>query len=226
MEKTKIDAREFTYRTIEEKILSGEFKSGGKITSETKIAQELGVSRMTVREAIEKMVALNILTRKQGGGTYVNDISPSVYLNSLIPMMLLEADNYIEILEFRLILEVQSAALCAQRADDETLEEIKYYYEKMIEYRDDHDKFTEADMMFHMKIAEGTKNSIIIKINSVLKNILDYHQKELYKTLGPRGGMMEHELIVNALLARDSELSSLYMRRHIERTIKEVSSTN
>jgi len=226
MDHNKVSASDLVYKTIEEKIFSGEWQPSTKITSEIQLSKDLNVSRMSVREAIEKMVALNLLTKKHGEGTYVNELTPSVYLNSLIPMITLEQVNYLEILEFRRILEVESVRLCTERADDETIQRLEGYYQDMIKYQNDPESFAVADMNFHMTVAEGAGNTIIEKVNKVLKNLLAYHQKGLYNTLGPSGGLKEHLLILNAIKERDTELSVLYMRRHIERAINELKEQN
>jgi DNA-binding FadR family transcriptional regulator len=209
-------------QSIQERIINGEWKPGKKITSETKLAQELNVSRVSVREAIEKLVTLNIVTKKQGGGTYVNDLSPSVYLHSILPMLILDRDNYLEILEFRLIIEPETARLCAQRCDEKIIGELEEIYENMKSFSQDIDKFAEEDLKFHIKISEGAKNLLIIKINNLLKDILEYHQKTIYKSLGPKGGIHDHKLILEAIKNRDSNLALIYSRKHAERTIKEL----
>lgn len=213
---------DIVFKNIEEKILSGEWTPGTKIMSEPQLAKELNVSRVSVREAIEKMVALDILKKVQGGGTYVNDITPSTYFNSLIPMILLTKDNYLEILEFRLLIEVESTRLCALRCSDLLIEELEKCYSNMIEYKDDMDKFTLEDLRFHILIMEGSNNSLLIKVYNVLMNLLEYHHKRLFKNLGPSGGIADHGKILEALKIRDPELSSLFVKRHLERTIKDV----
>lgn len=222
MKSERMHVSEYVFKKIEEKILDGEWTPGNKIMSEIQLAKELEVSRMSVREAIEKMVALNILTKKQGEGTYVNSLSPSIYLTSLLPMITLEPDNYLEILEFRLIIEVESAKLCAERHEEETVKDLLKWYDQMKQCKEDYEEFTKADMNFHMTIAEGTKNSLVIKVNKVLRSLLNYHQKFLYKTLGPVGGLKEHKYILEAIISRDAELSGLYMKRHLERTIRDI----
>ncbi|WML36720.1 FadR/GntR family transcriptional regulator [Clostridium sp. OS1-26] len=210
------------FKIIEEKIFSGEWKPGTKIMSEPQLAKELNVSRVSVREAIEKMSALNLIIKRQGEGTFVNDLTPSVYLNSLIPMITLDKDNYIDILEFRLITEVETAKLCAQKCTPELIEELEQCYERMVEHQKDMNKFTEEDLNFHMSIAKGSNNPLIIKINEILRNLMEYHQVSLYKTLGPSGGIKEHRLILDAIKNRDSELVAIFIRRHIQRTINDL----
>ncbi|MBS4538669.1 FadR family transcriptional regulator [Clostridium sp. D2Q-11] len=218
----KKNVSQVVFDTIEGKIISGEWKSGTKITSEPQLAKELQVSRMSVREAIEKLVALGILTKKRGEGTFVNELKPSVYLNSLIPMITLDRDDFLEILEFRLIVEVESIRLFVKKANNQDIIELRKYYDEMVKYKDDPVKFAESDTSFHMKIAEGTKNSLIKKVNSVLKKLLDYHQQGLYENLGPKGGLIEHKKILESIEKRDEELSVLFMKRHIERTINDL----
>ncbi|MCB2305715.1 FadR family transcriptional regulator [Clostridium estertheticum] len=210
------------FNVIQEKIISGEYKPGMKIMSELKLAEELQVSRVSVREAIEKMSAVNIVSKRRGGGTFVNDLKPSVYLNSLIPMITLGQDNYNDILEFRLIIESEAAGLCAQRCSDDLVNEIEECYNNMIKYQDDFEKFTEEDLNFHMKIVEGSNSPLIIKVNEILKNLLRAHQKLLYNNLGPSGGLSEHKLILEAIKNRDSQLAKLFAKRHIERTIRDI----
>lgn len=210
------------FKIIEEKIFSGEWKPGTKIMSEPQLAKELNVSRVSVREAIEKMSALNLIIKRQGEGTFVNDLTPSVYLNSLIPMITLDKDNYIDILEFRLITEVETAKLCAQKCTPELIEELEQCYERMVEHQKNMNKFTGEDLNFHMGIAKGSNNPLIIKISEILRNLMEYHQVSLYKTLGPSGGIKEHRLILDAIKNRDSELVGIFIRRHIQRTINDL----
>ena len=217
-----IRASDKVFNKIQEKIISGEWTPGMKVMSELKLAKELQVSRVSVREAIEKMAAVNLVTKRQGEGTFVNELKPSLYLNSLIPMISLDKDNYTDILEFRLIIESEASKLCAERCTDDLIKEIEHCYNNMIEYKNDFDKFTEEDLNFHMKIVEGSNSPLIIKVNEVLKNLLAYHQKLLYKNLGPSGGISEHKLILEAIKNRDSELAKLFAKRHIERTIKDL----
>jgi len=213
---------ETVYEAIEEKLLNEEWTPGMKIDSENHLAKRLGVSRMSVREAIEKMVALNILTKKKGGGTYVNEITPSTYLNGLLPMILLKKDNLLDVLEFRRMIEVDSAKLCAERCDEDTLRNLEEMYRVMMENPNNTPEFAYADYRFHMEIAKGTKNSMVVKINSLLTDLWKHQQKELNQYLGSEGGIEDHRKILGALTARDGELAAIYMRRHIERTISDI----
>ncbi|MCC5910375.1 MAG: FadR family transcriptional regulator [Clostridiaceae bacterium] len=218
----KINTSEIVYKTIEEKIFNKEWTPGMKIASENQLSQDLGVSRMSVREAIEKMVALNILTKKQGEGTFVNELSPSIYLNSLIPMILLNKDNLLDVLEFRKVIEVDSAELCAERCDEKTIKNLEECFQIMCENKNQSPEFVQADYQFHMEIAKGVKNSLITKVSSILTDIWKFQQKEINRYLGPSGGLQEHGKILDAIKGRDAELAAVFMERHILRTYDEI----
>lgn len=222
MEHKKQNTSDIVYKFIEQKILNQEWKPSTKIASENQLAQDLGVSRISVREAIEKMVALNVLSKKQGEGTFVNELSASIYLNGLIPMILLDKDNLIDILEFRMVMEVDSARLCAERCDEEDVELLEECYKEMCIYKDDPENFSFSDYNFHMAVAKGTGNSLIIKVNSILTDLWKFHQIKLNKYLGPKGGLQEHRKILDAIKDHDAELAALFMKRHIERTLNEI----
>lgn len=218
----KLNASDKVYKIIEQKILSQEWTPGMKIASENKLSKELGVSRMSVREAMEKLVALNVLTKRQGEGTFINDLNPSIYLNGLIPMILLDKDNLIDILEFRSILEVDSTRLCAERCSHEDILYLEKCYEKMVKNKNNSEEFYLADYKFHMGIAKATKNTLIIKINSIMTDLLIFHQKEIHQYLGPQGGLKEHIKILDAIKNRDCELAALFMKRHIQSTLNRI----
>ncbi|MGL1893992.1 MAG: FadR family transcriptional regulator [Spirochaetaceae bacterium] len=219
---TKKNISNIAYEYIEKKILSNEWTSGMKISSENKMVTELGISRVSVREAIEKLVTLNVLTKKKGGGTFVNDLSPSMYLNGLLSMILIDSDNLLDILVFRKIIETESAELCAENCDQDLLTELEQCYENMKKFIDDKEKFYFNDFKFHYCIAKGTHNSMIIKINTILTDLLKHHQKELNLHLGSHSGIIDHEKILDAIKNRDPEMAGLFMKRHLTRTINEI----
>lgn len=222
----KKNASKLAYEYIEKKILEKEWVSGMKISSENQLVTELGISRASVREAIEKLVALSVLTKKKGGGTFVNDLSPSMYLNGLLPMILIDSDNLVDILVFRKIIETESAVLCAKNCDQEIIDEMEQSYENMKKYRDNPEEFYINDFNYHYCIAKGTKNTMLLKINSILTDLLKHHQKELNLYLGSESGIKDHGKILEAIKDRDSELAGIYMKRHLNRTIDEIMSIN
>lgn len=219
MEKT-FRVNELVYNTIIEKILNKEWLPGMKIASENQLAQNLSVSRMSVREAIEKLAAQGILTKKKGEGTFVNQLTPSIQLNNLIPNMVLDVANILEIHEFREFFEVGSTELCAQRCSPELIEKMQATYDTMCRVNQISQEYAEADFEFHRLIGIGSGNSLIIRLNEIMMNLLMLQQKKTNEYLGPAGGLAEHKKILEAIRNRDAEVAGLYMKRHIRLTIE------
>src|SRR5665648_248222 len=109
------------YEQIRDLIFRGQLKPGEQIMPERELAQALGVSRPTVREAIKQLVTMGLLEHRQGQGTYVRSISDQRDLNPLAAMIEGHSPTLEELLEVRMGLEGQAVTLAAQRATSEDL---------------------------------------------------------------------------------------------------------
>jgi len=207
---------------IKERIIDKTWQPGDKITPELHLVEELGVSRMSVREAIEKLVAMNILTKKRGGGTFVNEIKPSDYMDELLPLLMIGKIDYSQVLEFRSAIDVLATRLFIERADDTLLGDLKKCYREMVENKDDRDKFFELDMEFHKIICKGAENPILYKVIEMIFSIMKAEAGDEYHKLTPDERIAEHGKILTAIKDRDIELAQLYMKRHLERTLKDL----
>lgn len=222
-EKMKLSDK--VYDKILLEISNGTWKPGMKISSENELAKNLGVARVSVREAVGKLEALGILEKNHGQGTFVSQLKTSIYYNSLIPMIILDVDknSAIEVLEFRLLTDVESARLCALKCNEEDIKKIKYCYEQMKNNTHDKDKFSDFDIQFHMAITYGAKNGIIQKVHEILFDVLKLHQKKsAYKGGEPSSALKYHKKIMDSIMERDPEMAGIFMRRHIEYTIERI----
>lgn len=215
---------ERTFEYIKDKIAKGAWATGVKIPSEHELSKELGVSRATIRSAISKLATMEILIKKQGDGTYVNSTKPEMFFNELLPNLVLNQYSSVDILEFREIIEPECIKLFIENYDENEIKNLKKYYRIMKENelsRESHE-YALADLQFHMTIARGSKNSIVIKIMEILNDILASYQLEANKQIGPRTGTQEHSGIIDAIEAKDVELASLLMKRHIQRSKTDI----
>jgi Transcriptional regulators len=147
---------------LKEQITSGVWKLNAKIPTETVLAEQLGVGRNTVREAVRALTHAGLLECRQGDGTYVRAT------NELSGVMLrrLRAAEQLEILEVRRALEIESARLAAARrteADVEMLRTALIEREKAWAERDS-EAFVETDLAFHMTVVEATHNRVLIDL--------------------------------------------------------------
>ena len=212
------------FNYVQEKILTGEWDVGDKITPEISLSKELGVSRSVVREAIKKFVALNILSRTQGGGTYVNNLTPNIYFNDIIPNISLNLDGYLEILEVRKALDPLAVSVAMANNCSILTAELIPIVEKMMEYKDSSKEFHEWDMEFHKKIAECTDNELMTRLYEIISQLLKIHGRRNIENGNNENQdrLEEHIKILNAIRENDVETAKIFSIRHVESSINEV----
>lgn len=189
-----------------------------KIMTENQLSAELNVSRVAVREAIENLVGLGILTKKRGAGTFVNNIDSTVYMNSLKQILFLTNSEVIYILDYRIYFEYANMRMFMNNCTEDDICQLEHYFSEMKKNINNSEEFGLADFNFHHVIINGTKNPIVIKISYILFNILKELQPILYKKIGPKIGMEYHESILKAIKSGDAKIAALYMKKHIETT--------
>jgi len=204
------------YDYIMEKILSKEWKPQTKIMSENQLAAELNVSRISVREALEKLCAFGILVKKQGFGTVVNDITPSILLQNLVPIIVLNQNGIQDIIQFRIHFEIGNIEMFMKNYDEAVVAELRHQYEQMVLNAHNPELFNLYDFHFHNTIALGTKNPIVISISEILNSILKYNITQFFEHVGPEVAIHYHKAILEAIENKDTELACLMMKRHLE----------
>lgn len=205
---------------VQEKILTGEWDIGDKITPEISLSKELGVSRSVVREAIKKFVALNILSRTQGGGTYVNNLTPNIYFNDIIPNISLQLDGYLEILEVRKALDPLAVSMAMRNNSSVLIGELIPIVENMMKYKDSNKEFYEWDMKFHQKVAECTDNELMSRLYEIISQLIRVHGRRnshLHRDNNEK--LEEHIRILNAIREKDIETAKIFAARHIEKSL-------
>ncbi|WP_019631681.1 FadR/GntR family transcriptional regulator [Actinomadura atramentaria] len=164
-------------------IASAAWPLGGKIPPEPVLAEQLGVGRNTVREAVRALTHAGLLEGRQGDGTYViatSELSGAVRRR-------LETAELIEILEVRRGLEVEAARLAAARRTDADVAAIA----DALARRDlawaarDHDAFVDADLAFHTAVVEATHNRVLTDL------YLDF-SAALRQSIGAVGVELDH----------------------------------
>jgi DNA-binding FadR family transcriptional regulator len=176
---------------LKEQITSGSWQMNGKIPTETVLAEQLGVGRNTVREAVRALTHAGLLECRQGDGTYVRATSE---LSGAMLRRLKQAEQ-LEILEVRRALEVEAARLAATRRTDEDILHIEAAL-------DDPDLFVEADLAFHMAVAHATHNLVLIDLyedfSAALRASITAAGTSLNKSYIP------HDSIARAIAAGDA----------------------
>ncbi len=200
------------------KIQDGVWIPGSKIYTEEQICDELGVSRIAVRQALGRLSALSVLTKQQGSGTYVNKFEDA----SLAGMVYYPAtvERFLTVLEFRKQFDAYNAELYAKNASDEEIKKLEENYVEMVDSVSDSIKFQRLENDFHQMIADGTHNAIVHQISVTMTELLIRYQMLQYDNIGPDNSIKWHERILEALKLRDAEMAKLCVKIHLENSIQ------
>lgn len=199
------DIREQVFEELLNQITSGAWKPGEKIPSENELTKALNVSRITIREAIQKLAAMDLVESYHGKGTYVKEFTTSNYLKSLTPMILLSRDDLKYIIEYRRILEVGIIELFMKNVNDKYIKRLENDLMNMIAYKHDLNKYQQYDMDFHITLYEMTHNPFIIKVTNMIRDILDSEMKTAITDKGAEAGITFHTNILNFIKQNDIE---------------------
>jgi DNA-binding FadR family transcriptional regulator len=204
---------------LRDQILRRTWPPGSKIPSENDLCQTMGVSRVSIREGIQQLASLGIVETRHGEGTFVRELDGQVQFNALIPQLILEDIDILHVLEYRRIVEKGAAALAAERATEQDLAEMQAVYDQMVQAHDNAVEFARADLEFHLVLAKATGNPVIIKVNNILRSILEVSMENIVNKLGMEDGLHYHRLIIEAIRARDTQAAESIMQEHVDRTI-------
>ncbi|OUM93945.1 MAG: GntR family transcriptional regulator [Firmicutes bacterium ZCTH02-B6] len=195
--------RELVFEAIREAIITGHLKPGERLM-EIQLAEELGVSRTPVREAIRKLEQEGFVVMVPRKGAYVADISMK---------------DIAEVFEIRGALEGLAAELAAERATEEQLERLERLLVEIGECieRQDVDGMIEKDTAFHDLLFSASHNERLVQILSLLREqIQRFRSRTLARVERMKVALEEHKAIVEALGRRDSELARSLAEAHIE----------
>lgn len=215
------NATDMVFDFITNKIRQDEWRPNMKIWSEQKLCDHLQVSRIAVRQAIEKFTTMNVLRKKQGAGTFINDIKDISLMGLTFVSFDISAVNHL--LEFRKILEPSSIQLFIERATDEDIGKLEESFVKMKECQNDSKEYYHYDYQFHSIIANGTKNPYIIKVYEIFKEYFEMHQQILTDSVGPSSGIYWHDQILHFIKEKNTELAVAFSRQHVEHSMRKYS---
>lgn len=216
----KVNISDQVYEQLREQLINGVWKQGDKIPSENELVALFNVSRVTVRQALSKLITLGLLETKLGEGTYVKEINPGVYMKEMIPYIILNKESIREVLEFRLVIETETAGMAANRITDKDIARLERCLERMNNFKDQLDNYVYEDLHFHMIIAKSTKNSLIIQVNNIVREIIRGTIKNVTEEIGSEVGLKYHKLLIDSFKLRDAEMAKNMMREHLQQAVE------
>jgi GntR family transcriptional repressor for pyruvate dehydrogenase complex len=209
---------------VETRILSGELNPGDKLPPERELAKQFGVSRTAVREAIKALTLKGLIAVYPGRGTFVVD-STSMAVRHSIDMLIKvgKKDGITALVEIREILEPEIAALAATRADPEQIATLQDAVDMMEDCMDDPSAFVEADLDFHLALAQATNNALIPALIDSLVDLLREHRLRSATVPGAlERGQPFHKMILDAVKQKDPDMARETMRAHLSQIRDEI----
>jgi GntR family transcriptional repressor for pyruvate dehydrogenase complex len=201
-------------------IASGEMLPGSRLPPEAELAELLGTSRNTVREAVRALVTARVLDVRRGDGTFVTSLRPELLLAGIgAAADLLQDDFTLELVEVRRILEPAATAMAALRISDETLAELDACVHRMSAAASQ-DELVEFDSQFHQLVAAAAGNETLASmLNGVSSRT---NRVRAWRSVVESGAtertLSEHRAILSALQARNPQLAEAAALMHVSTT--------
>jgi GntR family transcriptional regulator, transcriptional repressor for pyruvate dehydrogenase complex len=208
---------------IEASIIKGDLKTGDQLPAERELAEQFGVSRTAVREAVKALREKGLVEAYSGRGTFVTNGTSESIRQSLGRMVKIgQPEGLIQLAEVRTILEPEIAALAATRINEQHLAAMREAYDVMARSRRDPESYIEADLDFHLILAEAAANPIILSLIDSIIGVLREQRMRVFKVDGgPERGQFHHKHILDAIQDRDALRARLAMKAHLEQVLED-----
>ncbi len=205
-------------RQIRGLITSGQLAPGEKLPAERKLAEKLGVSRTHVRDAIQKLEFYGILRTRPQSGTIVAGIGITALEGLISDVLKLEKSDFTTLVETRVILETHAAELAAERRTEADLVEIE---KALMAYEDKlraGESAVEEDLLFHLKIAEASKNAVLKSLMLIITPdiVNDFKQYEVCDDRAELKAFYEHQEILEHIKKGDGAAAGEAMKIHLQ----------
>jgi len=203
---------------IEESIVKGVLKAGDQLPAERELAQRFGVSRTAVREAVKALREKGLVEAYSGRGTFITDGTTQAVRQSLDLMAKIgQPEGSTHLAEVRAILEPEIAALAAIRVQESELATMREAVAVMDKSGQDPEAYIEADLDFHLALAEGAGNPLILSLLDSIVGLLREQRLRIFRVSGgPERGQIHHKRILEAVERHDSNRAREAMRAHLD----------
>ncbi len=177
---------------LEQMLLEGSFAAGQKLPTERELAEQFDVSRPSVREALQKLEAKGLVSRKQGGGTFVCDTLVGGLTDPLFELIGRHPESQFDLLEFRHALEGICAYYAALRGTANDFDQIKQRYDEICVAQQQQDLAAEAAAVgrFYLAVAESSHNVVLLHLVRGLTPLVEQNIRQNLEILQPKEGIV------------------------------------
>jgi GntR family transcriptional regulator, transcriptional repressor for pyruvate dehydrogenase complex len=218
--------RRKTYELVAEELVSDigsrKLRPGDTLPTERELVESFGVGRSSVREALRMLESKGLIAANGNGAFSVAELRNPLN-NSFDLLVMLDAASYEELFEVRGFVEGESAALAAQRRTKAQLKQMESAIDAMAEGLGSEEQFIEADLRFHLTIAESTRNRVLVYLMHAIRDLLQRSLSSAYNIAGsPERAIEMHRLIAEAIAAKQPEEARRRMQEHVARVERDI----
>jgi GntR family transcriptional repressor for pyruvate dehydrogenase complex len=205
---------------IRSSILAGEFSPGDKLPPERELAEMFGVSRPSVREALNILTASGLIMSYQGGGTVVKSLVELSAGNPLSDLIKGEQERALDVIEVRKCMEAWTSFYAAQRALPEDLRKLEKLLAEMERNLDGMKPSQDLDANFHIVIAQATHNIVWLHLMQSIFDAMKEFQRVVWRAVYLTGDdhrqlFRHHREVYEAIRDRDPERARDAMLAHL-----------
>lgn len=220
---TRQSVSEQVLTQMKDNIENGAWQPGERLPGELQLSETFGVSRVTVRNALQKLAGEGLIETKVGDGSYVRKLSLSEAMSRMSIPGSLTAREFRELLEFRSVMEGPLCELAVSRMTDRDLEKLQQTYDKMRAVQQNEAEFAQADVEFHTILASCCGNDILKAAYQMICANLTKAMEDIVHRRGKASGLKFHREILAAAEARDAKKARAAMEEHMQEMVKELS---
>ncbi len=197
---------------------AGTLNPGDQLPPERELAEQLGVSRTSVREAIRALELMGEVETRVGvsGGTFIREVSLNHALNVVQTLFRRTNQMVSDIIEVRLILETKSATLAAERRTEDDLKEINKAIDDMEKDLSAGGIGIASDHAYHLAIARASENDFLFGLSQLVEDLIE-QTREITLSRGgvPEEALKDHRTVADAIRDQKPELAEKLMREHL-----------
>jgi GntR family transcriptional repressor for pyruvate dehydrogenase complex len=215
------------FEALHEMIATGRFRRGEKLPPQEELARQLGVSRNTLREAVNQLTAMGFLKSRQGVGTVVEPPHPGGYLSTLGGQFLLDTLSVREFIEARICIERTAVRLAVKRAVKEDVRRLRAILEEQRKAlkKGDTNEFTRQDASFHLAVTQICGNRVLLKFLQTIQDMLQRFIGEVAQLPGAMDDALRfHSQMTDAMASKDPDLAETQMVLHLFDVVRRIES--
>ncbi len=202
---------------IKQMILSGELAPGSRLPKEADLAERLGLSRNSLREAVRALALINVLDVRQGDGTYVTSLEPRLLLDAMSFVVdFHQDDTVLQFFQVRRILEPAATAMAATRMSEAEVAELRKILDAL-PVDPSVEQLVANDLQFHQLIAEGSGNAVLCSLIESLSGPTT--RARIWRGLTQENALEktreQHGAICEAIATRQPEIARAWATVHI-----------